>query len=63
LRSRQLPLSVVALTCGFSDQSHFTRVFSRIVGTSPGAWRRTCELRAAEASNHASGAGEENWQA
>jgi PAS domain S-box-containing protein len=63
LRSRQLPLSVVALTCGFSDQSHFTRVFSRIVGTSPGAWRRTCELRAAEASNHVSGAGDENCQA
>jgi AraC family transcriptional regulator len=30
----------VALDCGFSDQSHFTRVFSRTVGTSPGTWRR-----------------------
>jgi AraC family transcriptional regulator len=34
------PLSDIALTCGFSDQSHFTRVFSRFSGTPPGAWRR-----------------------
>jgi AraC family transcriptional regulator len=40
LRDRQLPLSSVALTCGFADQSHFTRTFTRIVGVSPGAWRR-----------------------
>ena len=33
-------LAEVALDCGFSDQSHFTRVFSRTVGTSPGTWRR-----------------------
>ncbi len=35
-----LPLAEVALACGFADQSHFTRVFARAVGTSPGAWRR-----------------------
>jgi AraC family transcriptional regulator len=40
LRDRQLPLSDVALACGFADQSHFTRIFSRFVGVSPGAWRR-----------------------
>ncbi len=40
LRERQLSLSDVALSCGFADQSHFTRVFTRWVGTSPGAWRR-----------------------
>ncbi|WP_345774973.1 helix-turn-helix transcriptional regulator [Sinorhizobium sp. K101] len=34
-------LSEVAISCGFSDQSHFTRVFSSIVGTTPGAWRRS----------------------
>ncbi|MDH6230505.1 AraC-like DNA-binding protein [Mesorhizobium soli] len=32
-------LAEVALACGFSDQSHFTRVFTRLVGASPGAWR------------------------
>jgi AraC family transcriptional regulator len=40
LRDRRLPLSEVALTCGFADQSHLTRVFTRLVGVSPGAWRR-----------------------
>jgi AraC family transcriptional regulator len=35
-----LPLADIALICGFGDQSYFTRVFSRLVGTSPGAWRR-----------------------
>src|SRR5262245_29884765 len=40
LHSRQFSLPEVALACGFSDQSHFTRVFTRLSGTSPGAWRR-----------------------
>ena len=40
LRDRRLSLSDVALACGFADQSHLTRVFTRIVGVSPGAWRR-----------------------
>lgn len=30
----------IALSCGFTDQSHFTRVFRTIVGISPAAWRR-----------------------
>lgn len=37
---RDLPLSEVAKSAGFANQSHFTRVFSTIVGVSPGAWRR-----------------------
>jgi AraC family transcriptional regulator len=40
LRNRQFSLPEVALACGFSDQSHFSRVFTRFSGTSPGAWRR-----------------------
>lgn len=35
-----LPLADIALACGFADQSHFTRVFSRMTGSSPGVWRR-----------------------
>lgn len=38
--STKLPLADIALICGFGDQSYFTRVFSRCVGASPGAWRR-----------------------
>jgi AraC-like DNA-binding protein len=33
-------LADVAHIAGFADQSHFTRVFSKLVGTSPAAWRR-----------------------
>jgi AraC family transcriptional regulator len=33
-------LAEIALLCGFVDQSHFTRVFSRSEGYSPGRWRR-----------------------
>lgn len=40
LSSTDLPLVEIALTCGFSDQSHFTRVFGRAEGLSPGRWRR-----------------------
>ena len=35
-----LSLAEVALDCGFYDQAHFSRVFRRIVGISPLAWRR-----------------------
>jgi AraC-like DNA-binding protein len=34
-------LSEIALRCGMSDQSHFTRSFRRIVGESPSSWRLT----------------------
>ena len=33
-------LGGIALACGFADQSHFTRVFQALAGSSPGAWRR-----------------------
>jgi AraC-like DNA-binding protein len=36
----RLRLTEVALACGFSDQSHMTRVFRTLVKMSPGAWRR-----------------------
>jgi AraC family transcriptional regulator len=38
--NRELSLADIAISCGFADQSHFTRVFTAMVGTSPGAWRR-----------------------
>jgi AraC-like DNA-binding protein len=35
-----MPLTRVALECGFADQSHFTRRFKGSVGATPSAWRR-----------------------
>lgn len=29
----------IALACGFSDQSHLTRTFSLLIGTTPASWR------------------------
>ena len=39
LGTTSLSLAEIAHASGFSDQSHFSRVFSRHVGESPGAWR------------------------
>jgi AraC family transcriptional regulator len=49
LHDRELPLAQIALSAGFSDQSHLTRAFRARVGVGPGAWRRahtaaTCSL-------------------
>lgn len=33
-------LADAALSCGFSDQSHLTRLFTRQFGYTPGSWRR-----------------------
>jgi AraC-like DNA-binding protein len=40
MRNSQASLSQIALACGMCDQAHFTRVFHRTVGMSPGLWRR-----------------------
>jgi AraC family transcriptional regulator len=40
LLNRALSIADIAVSCGFADQSHLTRVFSRLVGDSPAAWRR-----------------------
>jgi AraC-like DNA-binding protein len=34
-------LAAVALEAGFADQSHFTRIFRRLTGATPGAYRRS----------------------
>jgi AraC family transcriptional regulator len=39
-------LTDIALACGFADQSHLNRHFRRIVGTSPGLWRRVSQCEA-----------------
>lgn len=40
LERTDAPLADIARDCGFADQSHFTRTFSKAVGYAPGAWRR-----------------------
>jgi AraC family transcriptional regulator len=40
LEHTNTPISKIAADCGFADQSHLTRVFSKVYHVSPGAWRR-----------------------
>ncbi len=40
LRKRDLSIQQVAYSLGFSDQSHFSRTFRKIVGTSPREFRK-----------------------
>jgi AraC family transcriptional regulator len=40
MRATNTSLAQVAVACGFSDQSHFTRVFAQVTGTTPRQWRR-----------------------
>jgi AraC-like DNA-binding protein len=40
LTATDLPLTEIALTTGFSDQSHFSRRFQELTGVPPGAYRR-----------------------
>lgn len=46
LLRKEMSLAHVALTLGFCDQAHFTRTFSKIVGTTPLAWIRDKALAA-----------------
>jgi AraC family transcriptional regulator len=40
MRESSASLAEIALDAGFTDQSHFTRVFRRIIGTTPAVFRR-----------------------
>ncbi|TFI56714.1 AraC family transcriptional regulator [Sphingomonas parva] len=42
LDRRSMPLSEIALECGFCDQSHMTRAFKAQIGCTPDAYRRMC---------------------
>ena len=44
------PLSQIALECGLSDQSHFSRVFHKVVGVTPSLWRQQVALEAPQRS-------------
>ena len=34
------PLSQIALACGLADQAHLSKIFHRVMGETPSAWRR-----------------------
>ncbi|QBR02004.1 AraC family transcriptional regulator [Paraburkholderia pallida] len=40
VETTDMTLSAIAQSCGFADQSHLSRVFLKLVGAPPGAWRR-----------------------
>jgi AraC-like DNA-binding protein len=41
LQNRDTTIAEIAARLGFSDQSHFTRIFGRLVGVSPGSFARS----------------------
>jgi AraC family transcriptional regulator len=44
LARTETPLSLIATEAGFADQSHFTRVFRRYVGTTPARFREATRV-------------------
>jgi transcriptional regulator GlxA family with amidase domain len=45
LQTTYLTVEDVALQCGYSDTSSFRKVFVRLCGVTPGAWRQRFRLR------------------
>jgi AraC family transcriptional regulator len=54
-------LSQIALDCGMSDQAHFTRVFRKVVGVSPGLWRRQFQSKLMSADDMLREASDAIW--
>ena len=44
MSTTQEPLSQIAIACGLCDQAHLCKVFRRVIGLSPSAWRRTSRV-------------------
>jgi AraC-like DNA-binding protein len=44
LKQSTMALSELALSCGFADQAHFTRVFRAATGETPRRWRRLWQV-------------------
>ncbi|PWR24018.1 helix-turn-helix domain-containing protein [Zavarzinia compransoris] len=43
LAQSRRPIKTIAADCGFTDQAHLTRLFARVHGTTPAAFRRQAE--------------------
>ena len=50
LKQSRLSIIDIALSCGFADQSHLTRVFTSVHGSAPGRWRRAAKSDRSPAS-------------
>jgi transcriptional regulator GlxA family with amidase domain len=46
MRATRSPLSQIALDCGFADQTHLSKLFRRLTGRTPNAWRRAYAMAA-----------------
>ncbi len=46
LLDKEISLAEIAYSTGFSDQSHFTRIFKRHIGITPGAFRNSLDSSA-----------------
>jgi AraC-like DNA-binding protein len=46
IASTDEPLSQIAHACGLSDQAHLSKVFKRLVGTTPLKWRKNASVSA-----------------
>ncbi|MFK3691070.1 helix-turn-helix domain-containing protein [Agrobacterium tumefaciens] len=44
IASTHEPLSQIAHACGLSDQAHLSKVFKRLVGTTPLKWRKNASV-------------------
>lgn len=47
-----LPLARIAIDCGLADQAHLNKAFRRLVGQSPGSWRRARTVAPDKKSSH-----------
>jgi len=52
LQTRETTIAEVAARLGFSDQSHFTRIFGRLVGVSPGSFVRSDDWNSHAVAGH-----------
>jgi len=50
LLTSESPIAEIAYTCGLADQSHLTRLFTRVEGLPPRAWQRMVRDGAAQPS-------------
>jgi transcriptional regulator GlxA family with amidase domain len=51
IRTTREPLSQVAIACGVCDQAYLCKMFRRMIGMSPSAWRREQQMSSVDDMN------------